>query len=164
VNRVTHLGHATRPTAPPTQRRVPAGTWVLDLLRSSRSETLTIWATLEISAVSRGTDGSNPVPSSGESANSRSQHVAEGIQIEDLPLAMELWGIPNLMSAVRVARACYDKYRPIAVLPPALRDDIDALAGYFHGWQCQFGLRINNLFGPMPRRRCQCQARRNRYD
>ena len=39
----------------------------------------------------------------------------------------------NLMSAVRVSRACYDKYRPIAVLPVALRDDIDALAGHFHG-------------------------------
>jgi hypothetical protein len=38
----------------------------------------------------------------------------------------------NLMSAVRVSRACYDKYRPIAVLPAALRDDIDALAGHFH--------------------------------
>jgi predicted acyl esterase len=37
------------------------------------------------------------------------------------------------MSAVRVSRACYDKYRPIAVLPAVLRDDIDALAGHFHG-------------------------------
>jgi hypothetical protein len=38
----------------------------------------------------------------------------------------------NLMSAVRVAQACYDKYKPIAVLPAA-RNDVDLLAGYFHG-------------------------------
>jgi hypothetical protein len=37
------------------------------------------------------------------------------------------------MSAVRVAQACYDKYKPIAVLPAALRNDVDSLAGYFHG-------------------------------
>ena len=39
----------------------------------------------------------------------------------------------NLMSAVRVAQACYDKYKPIAVLPTALRNDVDSLAGYFYG-------------------------------
>ena len=39
----------------------------------------------------------------------------------------------NLMSAVAVSRACYDKYQPIQTLPPALRDDIDQLAGHFHG-------------------------------
>jgi hypothetical protein len=39
----------------------------------------------------------------------------------------------NLMSAVRVAQACYDKYKPIAVLPAALRNDVDSLAGYFYG-------------------------------
>jgi hypothetical protein len=39
----------------------------------------------------------------------------------------------NLMSAVRVSQACYDKYQPIAVLPAAFRDDVDALAGHFHG-------------------------------
>lgn len=38
----------------------------------------------------------------------------------------------NLMSAVTVSRACYDQYRPIAVLPDAMRDDIDQLAGHFH--------------------------------
>jgi hypothetical protein len=38
----------------------------------------------------------------------------------------------NLMSAVRVARACYDKWRTTEVLPAALRDDIDGLAGHFH--------------------------------
>jgi hypothetical protein len=37
------------------------------------------------------------------------------------------------MSAVRVARACYDRYAPITVLPVTLRDDVDGLAGYFHG-------------------------------
>jgi hypothetical protein len=37
----------------------------------------------------------------------------------------------DLMSAVSVSRACYDKYAPIP-LPPALRDDIDQLAGHFH--------------------------------
>jgi len=39
----------------------------------------------------------------------------------------------NLMSAVRVSRACYDKYQHIKVLPPAMRDGIDQLAGHFHG-------------------------------
>ena len=38
----------------------------------------------------------------------------------------------NLMSAVRVARTCYDKWSPIEVLPDALRDDIDGLAGHFY--------------------------------
>ncbi|OGP59830.1 MAG: hypothetical protein A2162_01570 [Deltaproteobacteria bacterium RBG_13_52_11b] len=38
----------------------------------------------------------------------------------------------NLMSAVSVARSCYDKYAPIEQLPPALRDDPDALAGHFY--------------------------------
>jgi hypothetical protein len=39
----------------------------------------------------------------------------------------------NLMSAVRVSQRCYDKYRPIAVLPPALRENVDQLAQHFHG-------------------------------
>ena len=39
----------------------------------------------------------------------------------------------NLMSAVAVSRFCYDKYQPILVLPPAMRDRIDQLAGHFHG-------------------------------
>jgi hypothetical protein len=39
----------------------------------------------------------------------------------------------NLMSAVRVARACYDSWLPTERLPALLRDDIDALAGHFHG-------------------------------
>ena len=38
----------------------------------------------------------------------------------------------NLMSALRVARACYDKWQPTEVLPATLRDDIDGLAGHFH--------------------------------
>lgn len=38
----------------------------------------------------------------------------------------------GLMSAVRVARVCYDKWLPTAALPEALRDDIDGLAGHFH--------------------------------
>jgi hypothetical protein len=37
------------------------------------------------------------------------------------------------MSAVRVAQACYDKYKPIAVLPATFQNDVDSLAGYFHG-------------------------------
>lgn len=37
----------------------------------------------------------------------------------------------NLMSAVRVARSCYDKYAPTEVLPAAFRDDPEALAGHF---------------------------------
>jgi len=39
----------------------------------------------------------------------------------------------DLMSAVRVARTCYDTYRPIKALPPDIRDKIDELAAYFHG-------------------------------
>ncbi|MGD0973439.1 MAG: hypothetical protein ABR866_05085 [Candidatus Korobacteraceae bacterium] len=39
----------------------------------------------------------------------------------------------NLMSAVGVSRACYDKYQHTKVLPPAMRDGIDQLAGHFHG-------------------------------
>jgi hypothetical protein len=37
------------------------------------------------------------------------------------------------MSAAHVSQTCYDRYKPIAVLPPALRDNIDLLAGHFHG-------------------------------
>jgi hypothetical protein len=36
------------------------------------------------------------------------------------------------MSAVQVSRTCYDKYQPILALPPAMRDDIDQLAGHFY--------------------------------
>ena len=39
----------------------------------------------------------------------------------------------NLMSAVEVSRSCYDKYHAIRVLPAAMRDDIDQLAGHFYG-------------------------------
>lgn len=39
----------------------------------------------------------------------------------------------NLMSAVEVSRSCYDKYHAIRVLPMAMRDDIDQLAGHFYG-------------------------------
>ena len=39
----------------------------------------------------------------------------------------------NLMSAVGVSRACYDKYQHTKVLPPVMRDGIDQLAGHFHG-------------------------------
>lgn len=38
----------------------------------------------------------------------------------------------DLLSAVAVARHCYDKYRPIQELPVAFRDDIAALAGHFY--------------------------------
>jgi hypothetical protein len=38
----------------------------------------------------------------------------------------------NLMSAMKVAEACYDKYQATKVLPPELRQDIDGLAGYFY--------------------------------
>jgi hypothetical protein len=38
----------------------------------------------------------------------------------------------RLMSAVQVSRACYDKYEPVSALPPAVRDDIDQLAGHFY--------------------------------
>lgn len=38
----------------------------------------------------------------------------------------------NLMSALRVSQACYEKYRPIKTLPAPMRDGIDKLAGHFH--------------------------------
>ena len=38
----------------------------------------------------------------------------------------------NLMSAVCVTRACYDKWFPTEALPANMREDIDALAGHFH--------------------------------
>jgi hypothetical protein len=37
----------------------------------------------------------------------------------------------GLLSAVGVARLCYDRYQPIKELPVAMRDDISALAGHF---------------------------------
>ncbi len=39
----------------------------------------------------------------------------------------------NLMSAAGVSRACYDKYHAITVLPAAMREAIDQLAGHFYG-------------------------------
>ncbi len=38
----------------------------------------------------------------------------------------------NLMSAVRVSEVCYDKYQATEELPPDMRQNIDALAGYFY--------------------------------
>jgi hypothetical protein len=38
-----------------------------------------------------------------------------------------------LMSAVRVSRACYDKYLPTMELPAAMRDNVADLAGHFYG-------------------------------
>ena len=38
----------------------------------------------------------------------------------------------NLMSAVGVSEFCYDKYQPTKALPPEMRKEIDALAGYFY--------------------------------
>src|SRR5882762_112993 len=47
----------------------------------------------------------------------------------------------DLMSAVTVSQACYDKYAPIITLPPAMRNDIDQLAGHFHSTH-----QFKNLF------------------
>ncbi len=49
------------------------------------------------------------------------------------------------MSAVGVSRTCYDKYAPTQVLPPALRDDVDQLAGHFFGNSQFEPLFINRL-------------------
>jgi|SRR4030095_12384533 hypothetical protein len=38
----------------------------------------------------------------------------------------------DLMSAVRVSQACYDKYQPIKTLPVGMRDNIEQLAGHFY--------------------------------
>jgi hypothetical protein len=43
----------------------------------------------------------------------------------------------NLISAVSVARRCYDKWKPTETLPAPLRDDIDRLAGHLYA-QGQF--------------------------
>ena len=51
----------------------------------------------------------------------------------------------NLMSAVAVSRACYDKYAPTLLLPPDQRDDIDQLAGYFFAEGLFEPLFINQL-------------------
>ncbi len=37
----------------------------------------------------------------------------------------------NLLSAVTVAQKCYDRWQPTEQLDPALRNDVDQLAGYF---------------------------------
>ena len=50
----------------------------------------------------------------------------------------------NLMSAVRVSNACYDKYEPTRVLPVALRGDIDSLTAHFHA--------TNEFKGSFPRK------------
>lgn len=38
----------------------------------------------------------------------------------------------NLPSAIRLSQICYDKWQSTEVLDPALRDDVDQLAGHFH--------------------------------
>jgi hypothetical protein len=38
----------------------------------------------------------------------------------------------DLLSAVRVAQICYDRWQPTEALDPALRNDLDQLAGHFH--------------------------------
>ena len=37
-----------------------------------------------------------------------------------------------LLSAVEVARICYDKWKPLEDLDPSLRENLDKLAGHFH--------------------------------
>jgi hypothetical protein len=51
----------------------------------------------------------------------------------------------GLMSAIGVSRACYDSYQAIEPLPPALRDNIDDLAGHFHQAGTFGRLFINRL-------------------
>jgi hypothetical protein len=50
-----------------------------------------------------------------------------------------------VLSAVSVSRACYDRHFPIEQLDPALRDDVDALAGHFYGNGQFASLFINRL-------------------
>ena len=57
------------------------------LFRSSLTDFAMCWAPSTPGAFS-GIDGSNPVPSSGESANSRSQHVAEGTSSNAHPIVL----------------------------------------------------------------------------
>lgn len=38
----------------------------------------------------------------------------------------------DLLSATKVSQICYDRWQPTKALDPALRDDIDKLAEYFH--------------------------------
>ena len=51
----------------------------------------------------------------------------------------------KLMSALAVSRTCYDTYAPTQVLPAALRDDLDALAGHFWDARQFQTLFIGNL-------------------
>jgi hypothetical protein len=51
----------------------------------------------------------------------------------------------NLMSAVQVSRACYDKYKPTMELPAPMRDRIDQVAGHFHASGEFDGLFIGSL-------------------
>lgn len=51
----------------------------------------------------------------------------------------------NLMSAVRVSRVCYDKYKPVMELPAPIRDRIDQVAGHFHANGEFDGLFIGSL-------------------
>jgi len=51
----------------------------------------------------------------------------------------------HLMTAVQVARMCYDKYAPTHKLPVAMRDRIDDLAGHFYANHEFEGLFINTL-------------------
>jgi hypothetical protein len=38
----------------------------------------------------------------------------------------------GLMSAVQVARTCYDKYQPIMALPAGMRDNVEQVAEHFY--------------------------------
>lgn len=50
-----------------------------------------------------------------------------------------------LPSALAVANECYDKYSPVEELDPALRDNVDALAGHFYANQEFERIFINRL-------------------
>jgi hypothetical protein len=63
------------------------------------------------------------------------QRVLDSIEAHNLVLlcgaGLSIPGPSELMSAVAVARRVYDDYAPTQVLPAALREDIDQLAGHF---------------------------------
>ncbi|MCW5695140.1 MAG: hypothetical protein KIS96_00245 [Bauldia sp.] len=66
--------------------------------------------------------------SDGDQRNSdRHRRVASASRFEDRAPPSDL------PPAVRIANTCYDRWSHTQLLPAALRDDIDHLAGHFYG-------------------------------
>lgn len=77
------------------------------------------------------------------------QRILDSIEAQNLVIlcgaGLSMPAPSKLMSAVDVSRVCYDAYAPTQVLPAALRDDIDQLAGHFFANDQFERLFINRL-------------------